>query len=74
LAQECGFLGSYYIRKWRVVDSKKVEAIVNWARLTNALEVRSFLGLVGYYRKFVEDFSKIVGPLTRLTQKKVKFE
>ena len=56
------------------MDPKKIEAVVDWPRLTNISEVRSFLGLAGYYRKFVEGFSTIALPLTRLTQKKVKFE
>ena len=51
------------------VDPKKVEVVVQWPRLTNVTEIRSFLGLAGYYRKFIKDFSKIAAPLTRLTRK-----
>ncbi|RVW60237.1 Transposon Ty3-I Gag-Pol polyprotein [Vitis vinifera] len=45
-----------------------------WQRPTNVFEVRSFLGLAGYYRRFVEDFSRIAAPMTRLTRKGVKFD
>ena len=55
-------------------DLKKVEAIVDWPRPTNVTEVRSFLGLAGYYQKFIEGFSIIAMPLSRLTQKRAKFE
>ena len=41
------------------VDPHKVEAIVNWSRPTNVIEVKSFMGLVGYYRRFVKDFSNL---------------
>jgi len=47
---------------------------VNWGRPTNATEISSFLGLAGYYRRFVEGFSRILALLTRLTQKNAKFE
>ncbi|KAH9801781.1 Endonuclease [Citrus sinensis] len=55
------------------VDPSKVEAVSQWSRPTNAKEVRSFLGLVGYYRRFVEGFLKIAMPLTQLTKKNAKF-
>ena len=55
------------------VDPQKIEAILDWKPPTNVTEVRSFLGLAGYYRKFVEGFSKIATPLTKLTRKEEKF-
>ena len=55
------------------VDPQKIEAIVDWKQPTNVTEVRSFLGLAGYYRKFIEGFSKIATPLTKLTRKEEKF-
>ena len=56
------------------VDPRKVDVVSNWRRPNTVTEIRSFLGLTGYYRRFIERFSKIALPLTRLTQKGVKFE
>ena len=56
------------------VDLEKVEAIMSWERPKSVFEIRSFLGLVGYYRRFIEDFSWLAAPMTRLTRKGVKFE
>ena len=56
------------------VDPKKVEAIVNQEQPKNVTEIQSFLGLTEYYRLFMEHFSLIFTPLTRLTRKGVKFE
>ncbi|GKE62208.1 hypothetical protein Tco_1512575, partial [Tanacetum coccineum] len=56
------------------VDSAKIEAIKNWAALTTPMEVRQFLGLTGYYRRFIKGFSMISKPLTKLTQKDKKYE
>ena len=55
------------------VDPINIEAVVNWKPPRNVTEVRSFLGLVGYYRTFVKGFSVIASPLTKLLRKGVKF-
>ena len=68
------FLGHVISAEGISVDPQKIEAIVNWKPLTNVSEVRSFLGLASYYRKFVEGFSKIATPLTNLLKKDQKFE
>lgn len=52
----------------------KVEAIINWERLKNASEVRSFLCLAGYYRRFIKGFSQLALPMTRLTRKEIYFK
>ncbi|XP_073024398.1 uncharacterized protein [Primulina eburnea] len=67
------FLGHVISRTGVSVDPRKVEAITEWPRPKNATDIRSFLGLAGYYRKFVEGFSSIAVPLTKLTQKNSKF-
>ncbi|GJZ73017.1 putative reverse transcriptase domain-containing protein [Tanacetum coccineum] len=51
------------------VDPSKIEAVKNWKALRTPTEVRSFLGLAGYYHRFIENFSKIAKSLTILTQK-----
>ncbi|GJT16770.1 putative reverse transcriptase domain-containing protein [Tanacetum coccineum] len=56
------------------VDPAKVEAIRNWSAPTTPKEVRQFLGLAGYYRRFIEGFSLISKPLTKLTEKNKKYE
>jgi hypothetical protein len=68
------FLGHVVFKDGITVDPSKIEVVVSWDRPTNVSEVRSFLGLVGYYRRFVEGFSCIAAPLTHLTRKNAKFE
>ncbi|KAL0549271.1 hypothetical protein IC582_013752 [Cucumis melo] len=68
------FLGHVVSAKGVSADPQKVEAVFNWERPISATEVRSFLGLAGYCRRFVEDFSRLALPLTALTRKNVKFE
>jgi hypothetical protein len=55
------------------VDPKKVKAVSNWQQPTNVSEIRSFLGLAGYYRRFIEGFSKIARPMTELLKKEKNF-
>ena len=56
------------------VDPIKIKAVMNWKPPRSVSEVRSFLGLAGYYRRFVKGFSVILSPLTKLLKKGVKFE
>ena len=68
------FLGHVISVEGVCVDPQNIEAVVNWKPPRNVLEVRSFLGLAGYYMKFVEGFSRIAAPLTKLTRKNVKYD
>ena len=67
------FLGHVVSKRRIEVDPGKVAAVQDWKTPTNVGEVRSFLGLASYYRKYVKGFSKIASPLTELTRKDVKF-
>ena len=67
------FLGHVVAKEGIMVDPAKIEAVLQWSQPKNILEIRSFLGLAGYYRRFVEGFSKIAIPLTLLTRKGHKF-
>ena len=55
------------------VDSSKVRDVLNWKPSTDVGEIRGFLGLVGYYRRFIEGFSILAKPMTALLEKNVKF-
>ena len=68
------FLGHVVSTSGVLVDPKKVETVMSWERPKSVFEIRSFLGLAGYYRRFIEDFSRLAAPMTRLTRKEVKFE
>ena len=68
------FLGHVILDEGVSVDPHKIEAAVNWKPPKNVTEVRSFLGLAGYYKKFFEGFSKIAARLTKLTRKDVKYD
>ncbi|GKA91062.1 putative reverse transcriptase domain-containing protein [Tanacetum coccineum] len=67
------FLGHLIDSQGLHVDPAKIEAVKNWASPTTPTEVRQFLGLAGYYRRFIQGFSKIAKPLTKLTQKNKKY-
>ena len=55
------------------MDLENFEVVMSWGR-QSIFEIRSFLGLAGYYRRFIEDFSRLATPMTRLTRNEVKFE
>ena len=56
------------------VDPEKVEVVMRWERSKSVFEIHNFLELVGYYRRFIENFSRLAAFMTRLTWKEVKFE
>ena len=56
------------------VDPEKVEAMMSWETPKSVFEIRSFLGLAEYYRRFIEDFSRLAAPMTKLARNEVKFE
>ena len=70
---EVKFLGHVVSRDGVSVDPEKIESVMGWQRPKSVFEIRSFLGLAGYYRRFVEDFSRLAAPMTKLTRKGVKF-
>ncbi|XP_073133871.1 uncharacterized mitochondrial protein AtMg00860-like [Henckelia pumila] len=71
--ERVAFLGHIISKSVVEVDPSKVQAVKKWSVPRNASEIRSFLGLAGYYGKFIKGFSSIVVPLTALTKKNAKF-
>lgn len=72
--KEVKFLGHVVSEKGISVDNIKVESVIDRKRPSTVFEILSFLGLAGYYRRFIQDFSALGKPMTRLTQKGLKFE
>jgi hypothetical protein len=68
------FLGHVINQYGISIDPKNVASMVNWQRPTTVIEIHSFLGLAGYYRCFVQNFSSIAKPSTRLIEKGADFE
>ena len=71
---EVKLLGHVVLASGVSMDSEKVEAIMSWERLKSVFEIHSFLVLAGYYQRFIEDFYRLVAPMTRLARKEAKFE
>lgn len=71
--KEVHFLGHVISSEGIMVDPSKIEAVSKWEQLKSPTEIKSFLGLAGYYRRFIQDFSRIAKPMTELTKKGVKF-
>ncbi|GJS53566.1 hypothetical protein Tco_0626928 [Tanacetum coccineum] len=68
------FLGHVIDNRGIHVNPAKIESIKDWASPKTPTEIRQFLGLAGYYRRFIEAFLKITKPMTKLTQKGIKFD
>ena len=71
--REITFLGCIIFGQGVSVDPAKVEAVLNWEAPKSVMTMHSFLGLAGYYRRFIEGYSHIATPLTKLTRKDEKF-
>jgi hypothetical protein len=71
---EVAFLGHIISAGGVSVDPGKVKDVINWVPPTTILEIQSFLGLAGYYRRFIKDFYKIAKPMTKLLEKNKAFE
>ena len=71
---EVRFLGHVVSESSVSVDLEKVEAVMSWERPKSVFEIHSFLGLAGYYMRFIKDFSRLAAPMTRLTRNEVKFD
>jgi hypothetical protein len=71
---EVAFLGHVISTRGISVDPGKIKDVLNWMPPTTASEIHSFLGLGGYYRRFIKDFSKITKPMMKLLEKNKTFE
>ena len=68
------YLGHIISEEGISVDSENIEAVINWPTPRNVTDVRSFMGLAGYYRRFIEGFTKVAHAITSLKKKGIKFE
>ena len=70
---QVSFLGNVLSTDGVAVDPEKVEVVSSWKQPTTVSKIRSFLGLAGYYRRFIEGFPKLSPPITELLKKDKKF-
>jgi hypothetical protein len=71
--EKVAFLGHVLTADGVAVDPEKIEAMLEWQQPKNVTDIRNFLGLVGYYQRFIENFSKITKPMTKLLKNNVPF-
>jgi hypothetical protein len=72
--KEVSFLGHIISTEGIAVDPSKVQEVLDWKSLRSVTQIRSFLRLVGYYRRFIPNFSKITKPMIQLLEKEAKFK
>jgi hypothetical protein len=72
--EEVSFLGYIISAEGIAVDPSKVQEVLNWKSPRSVMQIRSFLGLAGYYHRFIPNFSKIAKPMTKLSEKEAKFK
>jgi hypothetical protein len=72
--KDVSFLGHVISAEGIAVDLSKVQEVLDWKSLRSVTQIRNFLGLAGYYRRFIPNFSKIAKPMTKLVGKEVKFK
>jgi hypothetical protein len=72
--EEVAFLDHVLTAEGVAVDPTKIKAMKEWEQPRNLTDIRSFLGLAGHYRRFIENFSKIAKPMTNLLKKTNEFE
>jgi hypothetical protein len=72
--KQVAFLGHVISKGGISVDPSKVQDVLSWNVPTSVGDIQTFLGLAGYYRRFIEGFSKISKPITELLKKDKKFE
>jgi hypothetical protein len=72
--REIKFLGHTISQDGISVDPEKVQEVMDWKPPTTVRQIHSFLGLAGYYQRFISDFSRIAKPMTELLKKGVKYE
>jgi hypothetical protein len=72
--EKVSFLGHILSKDGVAINPSKVQDVLEWKQPRNITDIRSFLGLAGYYRRFIENFSKIAKPMTELLKNGVKFE
>ena len=71
--EEIAFLGHVVNKSGVKPDPSNIKAIMEWEPPKSVIKIRSFLGLAGYYRRFIKDFSLVAKPLTNLLKKTVLF-